>query len=223
MTGGDAMAHARALVLGGRCPACAEPLGPRSLFGSAPCGRCDSQLDPGLVGVSLTQSVEARGRRQLWGIALAVGLAQLLLGWMPLASALTLVLAAAWIRVGILQPTSAMLSPRRRVLTRWTARLVMAAAVAAAVIVSEALTLLPLVGLPLKAAIGVAEVALVAWAVTAYVHWQLRRESRQQAIAAGEWLILALALASLIASVVALALAFAWLASAFDTLLGWLK
>src|SRR5690606_29224152 len=117
-----AMVHARALVLRGRCPACAELLGPRSLFGSAPCGRCDSAIDPGLVGASLARSVEARGRRRLWGVALAVGLAQLVLGWMPLAGALALVLAGAWIRVGILQPTSAMLSPRRRVLTRWTAR-----------------------------------------------------------------------------------------------------
>jgi hypothetical protein len=215
--------HARGLVLRGRCPACAELLGPRSLFGSAPCGRCESAIDSSLVGASLAERVEARGRRQLWGIALAVGLAQLLLGWMPLAGALALVLAAAWIRVGILQPTSAMLSPKRRVLTRWTARLLMGAAVAATVIATEALTLLPVVGLPIKAGIGAAEVALVAWAVGAYVHWQLRREASNQAIASWEWSILALALASLIASVIALALALVWLAAALELVVIWLK
>lgn len=215
------MAHARALVLRGRCPACAELLGPRSLFGSAPCVACENAIDPALVGTALADGVEARGRRRLWGLALAVGLAQLLLGWMPLASALVLVLAAAWIRVGILQPTSAMLSARRRVLTRWTARLSMAAAVAATVIVGEALTLLPLLGLPLKVAIGAAEVALFGWAVTAYVHWQLRREAARQAIAGWEWSILALAFGLLFASVVALALALVWLGSALYALLGW--
>lgn len=180
-------------------------------------------MDPGLVGASLAAKVEARGRRRLLGVAVAVALAHLFLGWVPLIGALVLVIAAAWIRVGILQPTSAMLSPRRRVLTRWTARLLMAAAVAATVIVTEALTLLPIVGLPIKALLGAAEVALAAWAVTGYVHWQLRREASGQAIANSEWLILGFAVAALIASVVMLALAFVALASAFDTLLGWLS
>ncbi len=157
------------------------------------------------------------------GLAVGVGLTQLLLGWLPLVGALALVLAAAWIRVGILQPTSAMLSPKRRVLTRWTARLLMAAAVAATVIVTEALTLLPVVGLPVKALLGAAEVALAAWAVAGYVHWQLRREAAGRPIEGWEWAILAFALATMIAAVLALALAFVALASAFDALLGGLQ
>ena len=153
------------------------------------------------------------------GVTVAVGLAQLLLGWLPLVGALALLGAAAWIRVGILQPTSALLSPRRRVLTRWTARLVMAAALAATVIAIEALTLVPVLGLPAKALIGAAEVALAAWAVTAYVHWQLRREARGQPVEGWEWAVLIAAVAGLVAAVVTLALVFAALATALDALL----
>jgi hypothetical protein len=83
--------------------------------------------------------------------------------------------------------------------------------------------LLPVVGLPIKAGIGAAEVALVAWAVGVYVHWQLRREASNQPIAPWEWSILALALAALIASVVALALALIWLAAALEMVVVWLK
>ena len=175
------------------------------------------------MGVQLASDIESRGRQRLLGIVVAVGLAHLLLGWMPLVGAMVLVLAAAWIRVGILAPTSAMLSPRRRVLTRWTARLVMGAALAATVIVTEALTLLPVVGLPVKALISAGEVALAAWAVAAYVHWQLRREARQQAIEAWEWLVLGAAFVLLITCVIGLGLALIALASAFDSLLGWLQ
>ena len=101
--------------------------------------------------------------------------------------------------------------------------MLMAAALAATVIATEALTLLPLVGLPIKALLGAAEVALAAAAVTGYVHWQLRREASGEAIATWEWLVLGLAFTTLIAAVVGLALAFVALASAFETLLGWLS
>jgi hypothetical protein len=215
--------HARALLLRGRCPACAEPLGPRSLFGGQPCGHCSGAIaqghGEGRSGAGLAAALEARGRRHLIGVAIAVALAQLLLGWLPLVGALALIGAAVWIRIGILQPTSALLSPRRRVLTRWTARLIMAAALAATVIAIEALTLIPVLGLPVKALIGAAEVALAAAAVTAYVHWQLRREAQGQAIEAWEWAVLVAAVASLVAAVVILALAFAALAGAIETLL----
>jgi hypothetical protein len=217
--------HARALLLRGRCPACAEPLGPRSLFGEQPCGRCAGVIAQGRAGpggpgggAGLADALAARGRRHLIGIVIAVAVAQLLLGWLPLVGALALIGAAVWIRVGILQPTSALLSPRRRVLTRWTARLVMATALAAVVIAIEALTLLPVLGLPVKAVIGAAEVALAAAAVTAYVHWQLRREAQGLEVAAWEWAVLIAALASLVAAVVILALAFAALAAALQTL-----
>jgi hypothetical protein len=143
--------------------------------------------------------------------------------WLPLVGALVLLLAAAWIRVGILQPTSAMLSPRRRVLTRWTARLVMAVALALTVIVTEALSLIPVLGLPVKAVISAGEVAIAAWAVTTYAHWQLRREAEPHPIDAWEWVLLAVSFAALIGSVILLALAFAALASAFDIALGWLS
>ena len=220
---GDATAHSRALLLDARCPACAELLAPRSLFGSAPCSTCDAIVDASLGGRELAAAAQSRGRRQLIGVAVAVAIAHLLLGWVPLTSALILLLAAVWIRVGILQPASAMLSPRRRVLTRWTARLVMAAAVAVTVIATEALTLVPLAGPIAKGIVGAGEVAIVAWAVTRYAHWQLEREAQGRDIAAWEWIVLGACAAALVASVVTLALVFAALASAFDSLLGWLR
>ena len=223
MNAGDVAAHSRALLLDARCPACAEPLTPRSLFGSAPCSNCDEHVDASLGGRDLAAAAQSRGRRQLLGVAITVAVAHLLLGWVPLTSALILLLAAVWIRVGILQPASAMLSPRRRVLTRWTARLVMAAAVAVTVIATEALTLVPVAGPIVKVVVGASEVALVAWAVTRYVHWQLAREARGLEIEAWGWIVLGACAAGLVASVVPLALVFAALASALDGLLGWLR
>jgi hypothetical protein len=215
----DPTAHARALLLDGRCPACAEFLGPRSLFGAAPCARCTTLIDPRSSGASLAASVESRGRRRLFGIVIAVAVSHLLLGWIPLVSALVLVLSAAWIRIGILQPTSALLSPRRRVLTRWTARLLVAAAIAGTVIVTEALTLLPVVGTVIKAILGAAQVGFAAWAVTAYVHWQLRREAQNRPIASWEWVLLVGAIATLIVAVITLAVAIAALGAAFERFL----
>lgn len=216
--------HVRALLLDGRCPGCAELLGARALFGAGPCPRCDTDLAAARGDTrALADDARERGHRRLLGIALAVGAAHLVLGWVPLAGALILLLATAWIRVGILQPTSALLSPRRRVLTRWTARLVMAAALALTVIAIEALTLVPVLGLPIKAVLGAGEVVFVAWAVTAYAHWQLDREAAREPIAAGEWLVLGLCFAAVVTAALLLALAFAALASAFDSLLGWLQ
>lgn len=218
-----AHAHARALLLGGRCPSCAEPLPAKSLFRSAPCPRCEAAVDPRMGGAALAEAVETRGRTHVFVIAAVVGVAHLLLGWLPLVGAFALLAAAAWIRVGVLQPASELLEPKRRVLTRWTARLVMGVALAATVIATEALTLLPVVGLPIKAVLSAGEVALAAWAVAAYAHWQVRREAEGEAIAAWEWIILAFVGLLLIAAVVVVALAFAAMAAAFDYLLGWLS
>lgn len=217
------LAHARALALGGRCSACAEPLPPTSLFRGAPCPLCEARADPRISGEQLARAVGERGDQSVAGIAIAVGAAHLLLGWLPLVGAVALIAAAAWIRIGVLEPASRLLSPKRRVLTRWTARLLMAAVVAVTVIVGEALTLIPVVNLPIKAALGAGEVALCAWAVGRYAHWQVEREARGQAIGLGEWLLLAGAVGLLLASVVALVAAIAWLASTWQTVLEWLS
>ena len=220
---GDLAAHTRALLLDGRCPACAEPLGARALFGREPCSHCGAEVRAHQGGTPLADQIRERGKRQLLMIAAGVGVAHLVLGSFPLLGALVLIAAAAWIRVGILQPVSAMLSPRRRVLTRWTARLVIAAALAIAVIATELLTLVPLLGPIAKSIIGAAEVAIAAWAVTRYVHWQLDREAVDQPIEAWEYIVLVACIVGLVASVVALALAFTFLVEAFDGLLGWLQ
>ena len=164
-----------------------------------------------------------RSRRQLLLIALAVGLAHLVLGSLPLLGAGVLVLAAVWIRVGILQPASAVLGAHRRVLTRWTARLVVAIALAFTVVATEALTLIPMLGPIAKSVISAAEVVIAAGAVTRYVHWQVDREAAGKAIATWEIAALVACIVTLIFALVALALAFAALASAWDSALGWLQ
>ena len=223
VSAGDRAAHSQALLLAGRCPNCAERLDARSLFGARPCPACEGQVEAELSGTPLAAQVRARGRRQLIFIALGVGVAHLTLGVVPLLGALVLVGAAAWIRVGILQPASAMLSARRRVLTRWTARLIMAICVALTVVTTEALTFIPVFGPIAKSIISAGEVALVAGAVTRYVHWQVDREAAGERIAGWEWgLLLACGLA-LVAALVLVALAFVALASAYDTALGWLR
>lgn len=176
-----------------------------------------------LGGSRLAERMRDRSRRQLLMIALAVGLAHLILGSLPLLGAGVLVLAAVWIRMGILQPASAVLGARRRVLTRWTARLVVAIALALTVVATEALTLIPMLGPIAKSVISAAEVVIVAGVVTRYVHWQVDREAAGEAIAAGEIAALGACVLALIAALVALALAFAALASAWDSALGWLK
>lgn len=220
---GDPTAHARALLLDGRCPACAEPLGPRALFGREPCKRCEAAVAAGDGGASLSAQVREQGKRQLWLIVAGVGLAHLVLGSLPLLGALVLLLAAAWIRVGILQPVSAMLSPRRRILTRWTARLVVAVALALTVIATELLTLIPVLGPIAKAVISAAEVAIAAWAVTRYAHWQLDREAADAPIEAWEIVVLVASMLALVGAVIGLALAFAFLVSTFDSVMGWLR
>ncbi|NVB37885.1 hypothetical protein G6O69_08565 [Pseudenhygromyxa sp. WMMC2535] len=220
---GALQAHHRALLLDGRCPSCAELLGARSLFRLAPCPRCEAPIDPELAGVHLADAVKARGNRRLWFVSAAVGALHLVLGWIPFLGAIALLAAAAWIRVGILQPASAMLGVKRRALTRWTARTLMGVGVSLAVIVTQLLTLLPLIGLPLEAIISAGQVIFTAWAVSAYIHRQLRREAAGEPIAPGEWIALALALATLVGAAILLVLAFTFLIASLDWALEWLE
>lgn len=223
MSVGNRAAHAQALLLDGRCPRCAEPLGPRALFGDHPCPRCEASVHVEHGGSQLAARMRDRGRRHLLFIAIGVGLAHLLLGSLPLLGAGVLVIAAVWIRVGILQPASAVLDARRRVLTRWTARLVVAIALALTVVVTEALTLIPMLGPIAKSIISAGEVAIAAAVVTRYVHWQVDREAAGTPIAAWEWGVLLACVLTLVAALIGLALAFAALASAYDSALEWLK
>lgn len=203
-------AHHGALLRDGRCPACAEPLSARALFGRAPCGRCG--VDTTAFGASdAAKRFEQRADRTTWGVAVAAAMAELLVGWIPLADVVVAVGIAAWIRFAILRPAASMMSPARRLVTRGTARLLVAALLAALLVVSQLLTFLGPLSLPIKALLGAAEVTLGATLVTRYVAAQIQREAAGQPVEGAEVgllvaVVVALAIAAFAAAYVAMTL-----------------
>lgn len=179
------LTHHAALLADGRCPECAESLTARALFGRGLCTRCGA--DPGAHGTSDAASrFEGRARRTTWIVAVVAGVAQLLVGWIPLADVVVALGIALWIRLAILRPAVAMMSPGRRLVTRGTARVLVGALLAALLIVSQLVTLLGPLGLPVKAVLGAAEVGLAALLVTRYIASQVEREAAGKPIEAAE-------------------------------------
>ncbi len=200
MTSARLQAHGQALVLLGRCPRCAELLTHRALFGSEPCGRCDTALvEFDLDASSISASLGRKGMLHLAGVSIAVAVGHFAVGWFPLLSSLLMLAAAAWIRFGILYPLTVGMSPKRRMLTRWTARLLVGVFLAFSLIATEALTLIPVLGVMAKSLLGVLQIAAIAAIVTFYVRWQLRRAAAGAEPAAWEWGLLgSVALAMLV-------------------------
>jgi len=192
--------HHAALLREGRCPACAEELSARALFGRAPCGACGA--DTRAFGLSdAPQRFDQRAQRTVWVSAGLAALAQVLVGWIPLADVLVAMGVAAWLRFAILSPAAAMMSPGRRVITRGTARLLVGVLLAVLLVASQLLTLLGPLGLPFKAAIGAAEVGLGAMLVTRYTAAQLQREAAGKPVEGAEiGLLVAMVLAMLAAA-----------------------
>jgi hypothetical protein len=215
----ELVAHARALVLDGRCPACAEPMPPLGLFRGRPCTRCGESPASFRIGAhEIAGAVARRSNKHVVIVAGIVAAAHLLLGWVPLTGALALLAAAIWIRFGILVPATRVMSPTRGMLTRWTARLIVGVLVAFTVVFSEALTLIGPLGLPVKAVLGAGEVVIAALGVSAYVNWQVRREAAGTPVEAWEWAILGGALIMLGLAAAGLALATVFIATALSEL-----
>lgn len=215
----ELVAHARALVLDARCPACAEPLQPLGLFRGRACARCgESAAAFRIDGQQIVTDVARRSNKHVLVVAGVVAAAHLLLGWVPLTGALALVAAAMWIRFGILMPATRLMSPTRGMLSRWTARLIMGVLVAFTVVFSEALTLVGPFGLPIKAALGAGEVVIAALGVSAYVNWQVQREAAGRPVEAWEWAVLGGALIMLGLAAAGLALATVLIATALAEL-----
>lgn len=146
------------------------------MFGRGPCGACGA--DPSAYGTSdAAAQFERRAQRTVWGVAGLAAVAQLLVGWIPLADVLVALAVATWLRFAILNPAASMMSPGRRIVTRGTARVLVGAMLAALLVVSQLLTFLGPLSLPIKAALGAAEVTLGAMLVTRYTAAQLQREA----------------------------------------------
>ncbi len=157
----------------------------RALFGRGLCERCGA--DPRTYGTTdAALRFEGRARRTTWVVAVLAGLAELLVGWVPLADFVVALGIALWIRLAILRPAVAMMSPGRRLVTRGTARVLVGALLAAILIVSQLVTFLGPLGLPIKALLGAAEVGLAAMLVTRYVASQVEREAAGKPVEAAE-------------------------------------
>lgn len=148
---------------------------------------------------------------------------QLVTGLLPFADVVVALAIAGWLRFAILGPATAMMSTRRAVVSRLTARLLVGVLFSGLLVVAELLTLLGPLGLPLKAAIAAAQVFVGVFLVTRYVEAQLRREASGRPVEGAEVALLVAALALMMAAVAGLTLSALWVASTLQSFLGGLS
>jgi hypothetical protein len=152
--------------------------------------------------------------------AALAGLAQLVVGLIPLADVLVALGVAAWLRLAILGPATAIMSPKRRVVTRGTARMLVAALLAFALVLSTVLTIFGPLGLVAKVMLAAMQVFVGASAITRYTQMQLGREAAGRPVAAVEIVLLTAVLLLLVLAVGGLALAALWVVETLGTWLG---
>jgi hypothetical protein len=173
----------------------------------------------GVDGSHAADQFERRATKTVVAVAIAAAVAQLVVGWIPLADVVVAVAIAAWLRLAIIGPGTAMMSPGRRVVTRGTARLLVAVFLAVLLVGSELLTLFGPLGLPFKAGISVLQVFGGVFIVTRYTEAQLRREARGQPVEASEYGLLSGVLFLLLAAVTGLTFSALWVIQTLDTVL----
>jgi len=218
MTGSRIELHGLALTLKSRCPSCAETLNHRALFQGAPCVKCGVTLaQKGYEASHFMQGMKKRGNKHLAMLAGTLAVTNLVIGWFPILSSIMALIAAVWIRIGILYPMTVGLSPQRRLLTRFTARAVVGLFLMFTILASEFLTLIPVVGVIGKSAIGVIQVFCMAWIVTGYANWQIRRSTSGKNPAPWEWSILLGIIASLLGMAYAFVLTLIWILETIDS------
>jgi hypothetical protein len=214
-------AHELALLLSGRCRACAERLPGGAALRGLPCPACDTPTAPtGADRAELATRFHARATVRMWVAVLAVGLGTLLTGWAPLAASLALAAGLAWVAGAIARPALRLLPTGRRLVAAWTLRIVGAGYLAVLVVFVELLTLLPGFGLPVKAVVTAAQVGLGAWFARTYLGWQAARELRREPVGVGELGFLAAAAAALVAALTGAMAALSWLLERLATAAG---
>ena len=170
-------------------------------------------------GAPLEGTLHKRLNRRLWLIVAGVAAAQLLVGWFPLLGSGAVVLAAGAHRFLIVDPASAHLGTRRRLVTRWTIRLLVACFLALTLVVSELCTLIPGVSGGVKAFLAALQVDVMGVVSLRYIAWQVRREREGRPVSTFEWALLAGFLGLLLASVAAFVLVLMWVVQQVG---GWL-
>jgi hypothetical protein len=210
--------HEVALLVGGRCRACAERLPGGALLRGEPCPLCRSPTAFDAADRALLlDHLEHRGHVRVGLLAAAVGLSHLLVGWLPVASSVVVAASTAWVRFQIVQPASRLLSPRRRRVAVWTARIGTSALVALTLVVNEILTLVPFVGAVVKGIVAAAQVLLVAWANARYLRWQLGRDEAMARVGWWEYALLVGASGTLVGAVIGVVTAAAAAVVAIQT------
>jgi hypothetical protein len=207
-------AHQLALLLESRCRRCAERLPAGAVLRAVACPLCGEPILPTEAERALlTASLAERTTSRFWTVAAVAAGGTLLVGWFPLLSSLVLAGCLVWISAAIVRPSIRMLSPVRRLVTRWSLRLAAAVYLAFSLILIEALTLLPIAGVAIKAAGMFGQVAFAGYFAHTYLGWQLAREARRAPIATGEYLLLAFATVAVLGGCVAVVAFVGWLSA----------
>lgn len=176
--------HELALLLSGRCRRCAERIPGGTALRGRPCPRCDEQTLPNPTDREVLHQLSSERATARLGIAVAVvALAAMVASWVPLLTSLLLVAALVWLRVTLVTPALQLLTPQRRLVSRWTLRLAAGCFVALSVLVLELLTLIPAFGALAKVAISAGQVALAGLFARRYLAWQTEREARGVSVA----------------------------------------
>lgn len=176
--------HELALLLSGRCRRCAERIPGGTALRGRPCPRCDEETLPNPTDREVLHQLASERATVRLGIAVAVvALAALVASWVPLLTSLLLVAALVWLRVTLVTPALQLLTPQRRLVSRWTLRLAAGCFVALSVLVLELLTLIPAFGALAKVAISAGQVALAGLFARRYLAWQTEREARGVSVA----------------------------------------
>lgn len=203
--------HELALLLSGRCRRCAERLpGGTALRGQA-CPRCGEPTLPSATDRAVLHELHgSESAVRLWLAVAAVTAGALVASWFPLVNSLLIIGALVWLRFTVVKPGLSLLTPRRRIVTRWTLRLAAGCFLALSIIVLELLTVIPGVGALVKTVVSACEVAAAGVLTRRYLTWQIGREGRGEPVAFWELALLGVWTAVLLAVVVAMVAAVLW-------------
>src|SRR3712207_668859 len=143
--------HELALLLSGRCRRCAERLPGGTALRGRPCPRCGEATLPSATDRAVLHELHgSQSAVRLWLAVAAVAVGALVASWFPLINSVLIIGAMVWLRFTIVKPGLSLLTPRRRIVTRWTLRLAAGCFLALSVIVLELLTLIPAAGALVK-------------------------------------------------------------------------
>ena len=183
--------HRRELTILGRCPCCAEHVGALQVLRGRPCAHCGTDLSR--TGLCSPDEIIAH-LRERWGrwrfvafplIAIATAMA----GFVPLLGGLVRVVGMVIIHLAFVRRPLRWLSMRRRLTTKTTLRLYLAALAMLGLLV-DALAA-PLFGVNALVSGGVSVIIAVIYAegALAFICGRMNAEARGEALTWWEWAI----------------------------------